>query len=89
MTRAQRSHDDALGKPTTPFSDSGARRDLIQNTKKNAPPFLVERSLRLAIRPNRRHNYICVLDQRVRQTHLPEQRDQRLRCSSSRLLRGP
>jgi hypothetical protein len=37
MTRAQRSHDDALGKTTTPFSDSGARRDLIQDTKKKRP----------------------------------------------------
>jgi hypothetical protein len=30
MTRAQRSHDDALGKTTTPFSDSPARRSAAQ-----------------------------------------------------------
>jgi hypothetical protein len=57
MTRAQRSHDDALGKTTTPFSDSPARRSAAQLSfvfyfdlrfeikKRNAPPFLVKRSL--------------------------------------------
>jgi hypothetical protein len=53
MTRAQRNHDDALGKTTTPFLSSSARSSAAQLPlflfkfaiqKEKASPFLVKRS---------------------------------------------